>query len=52
METSPPPSSLATEELAESEIFVCKFCGQPSELDPIDQCAPVDYCHPGDHQAI
>lgn len=27
----------------------CQFCGAPSWLDPIDQCAPADYCHESDH---
>lgn len=22
----------------------CKFCGRPTEVDPADQSAPVDYC--------
>lgn len=27
----------------------CRFCGQPSGVDPSDQCAPADYCQPSDH---
>lgn len=27
----------------------CRFCGQPSWLDPADQPAPPDVCHPADH---
>lgn len=30
-------------------MFTCKFCGSPSYLDPSDQSAPVDFCHPIDH---
>lgn len=30
-------------------MFTCKFCGSPSYLDPNDQSAPRDYCHPADH---
>lgn len=29
--------------------FTCKFCGQPSYLEPVDQEAPPDYCHESDH---
>lgn len=29
--------------------FECKFCGQPSRIDPSDQRPPVDYCMPEDH---
>jgi hypothetical protein len=29
--------------------FTCKYCGAPSFVDPIDQVAPVDYCHDIDH---
>ena len=31
------------------EPYTCKYCGQPSWLDPADQTPPVDYCHPSDH---
>lgn len=27
----------------------CQFCGAPSEYEPSEQTAPVDYCHPSDH---
>lgn len=30
--------------------YVCKYCGQPSQLDPSEQTPPVDYCHPEDHE--
>lgn len=30
-------------------MFTCKYCGNPSTVDPSDQVRPVDYCHPGDH---
>lgn len=30
-------------------MYTCKYCGQPSWIDPGDQEAPVDYCHPSDH---
>ena len=30
--------------------FTCKFCGLPSAVDPSDQVAPPDYCHPEDHR--
>ena len=29
--------------------YTCKYCGQPSNLDPVDQTPPADYCHPEDH---
>ena len=29
----------------------CKFCGEPSAVDPSDQIPPADYCHPEDHGA-
>lgn len=29
---------------------LCKYCGQPSDIDPSDQSPPVDYCHDTDHQ--
>lgn len=25
-------------------IYKCKFCGQPTDIDPADQEMPVDYC--------
>lgn len=31
--------------------YTCKFCGAPSQLEPIDQTPPPDYCHPSDHEA-
>jgi hypothetical protein len=27
----------------------CRYCGQPSWLEPIDQSPPPDYCHESDH---
>lgn len=27
------------------EIFVCKYCGLDTYIDPSDQEPPVDYCH-------
>lgn len=32
-----------------SKLFVCKYCGMPSYLEPIDQTPPSDYCHESDH---
>jgi len=29
--------------------FTCKYCGQPSWIDPSDQSPPPDYCHEIDH---
>jgi hypothetical protein len=29
--------------------FACRYCGQPSWVDPVDQSAPVDVCHAADH---
>jgi len=29
--------------------YECKFCGDPSWVDPSEQEPPVDYCHPEDH---
>ena len=30
--------------------FTCKYCGQPSWIDPSDQSSPPpDYCHEIDH---
>ena len=29
--------------------FACKYCGQPSWIDPSDQSPPPDYCHEIDH---
>lgn len=34
------------------ERYRCKFCGQWSWLAPIDQVAPIDYCHPEDHGIV
>lgn len=31
--------------------YTCIFCGAPSQLEPIDQSPPPDYCHPSDHEA-
>lgn len=46
----PSPFEAQTQEGDEdAEIFVCKFCGQASRIDPSDQEAPPDYCHPSDH---
>lgn len=29
--------------------YTCKFCGQPSLIEPRDQVPPPDYCHESDH---
>jgi hypothetical protein len=29
--------------------FTCRFCGQPSWVDPSDQTPPADCCHQSDH---
>lgn len=29
--------------------YRCKFCGQPSWIDPSDQSPPPDYCQEVDH---
>lgn len=29
--------------------YVCRYCGAPTEVEPYDQEAPIDYCHPEDH---
>lgn len=26
------------------DMHVCKYCGLPTDVDPADQSAPVDYC--------
>ena len=31
------------------ELYICKYCGLPSRIDPSDQVKPADYCHPEDH---
>ncbi len=30
-------------------MYTCKYCGQPSWVDPSDQSPPPYYCHPSDH---
>jgi len=37
--------------LSPAASHTCKFCGEPSEVDPSDQTAPADHCHPEDHVA-
>lgn len=32
--------------------FTCKYCGQPSWIDPSDQSPPPDYCHEIDHGTL
>ena len=34
---------------AQPPPFTCRFCGQPSWVEPIDQSSPPDYCHESDH---
>ena len=36
----------------ETEKFRCKFCVEWSEVDPADQAAPADFCHPEDHVGL
>lgn len=28
-----------------TEIHDCRYCGLPTDVDPSDQEAPIDYCH-------
>lgn len=42
-------TSLEEEPLEEAPEHTCKFCGSSSSVDPSDQTAPADYCHPSDH---
>jgi hypothetical protein len=30
-------------------LYVCKYCGMPSQYHPSDQEPPADYCHEGSH---
>lgn len=42
-------TSIEKELIEETPEHTCKFCGSPSSIDPSDQAAPADYCHPSDH---
>ena len=50
MEDSYDQSVEALRRIAEKH-HTCRWCGEPSEVDPSDQTPPPDYCHPDDHGA-